>query len=394
MPGHRRQVRSAPTLRTPPHPAGPCEHRSTVHRFPLALKALVALGILALVAATTAYQALDKDLTLIVDGEKREVSSFARTVGSVLAAEDITPGEHDIVAPAPSSQVHDGDTLVVRHGRLLTLSVDGAPREVWTTALTVDEALNQLGMRDRGDYVSASRSRAIGRDGLNLEVRTPKAVTIAVDNQQLPLTTTAVNVRDALAEAKVTLRPADTVAPALDSAPVQGLAITVNRVEVKAGTEQQEIPFATKRQEDAALPAGTRKVTQSGVPGVKEVTVEDTWTNGALTNRIVLGETVLRQPVAAITLVGTKARPVSGAGGSAGGLNWAALARCESGGNPRAVSANGRYHGLYQFSVATWAGVGGSGSPSQASPAEQTQRAQALYNKAGRGQWPTCGRLL
>ena len=58
------------------------------------------------------------------------------------------------------------------------------------------------------------------------------------------------------------------------------------------------------------------------------------------------------------------------------------------------MSPNGRYHGLYQFSVATWAGVGGSGLPSQASPAEQTQRAQALYNKAGRGQWPTCGRYL
>ena len=368
-----------------------------MRRFSLAYKALIVLGIVALVGATTGFMALNKDLTVIVDGETREVNSFAKTVGSALAAEDITTGEHDIVSPAPSSPVQDGDTLVVRHGRLLELAIDGAQREVWTTALTVDEALKQLGLRDQGAYVSASRSRGIGRDGLELQVRTPKAITIAVDNQQLPLTTTAVNVRDALAEAKVTLRPADTVAPALDSAPGQGLAITVNRVEVKTGTEQQEIPFATERQEDAALPAGTRKVTQSGVPGVKEVTVEDTWTNGALTNRVVLGETVLRQPVAAITRVGTKARPagaVSGAGGSAGGLNWAALASCESGGNPRAVSPNGRYHGLYQFSVATWGAVGGSGLPSQASPAEQTQRAQALYNKAGRGQWPHCGRLL
>ena len=60
-----------------------------MHRFPLALKALVTLGIVALVGATTAFMALDKDLTLIVDGETREVSSFAKTVGSALAAEDI-----------------------------------------------------------------------------------------------------------------------------------------------------------------------------------------------------------------------------------------------------------------------------------------------------------------
>jgi resuscitation-promoting factor RpfB len=365
-----------------------------VRRFPLALKALVALGILALVGGTITYQALDKELTLIVDGETREVSTFARTVGSVLAAEDITTGEHDIVSPAIGRPVQDGDTLVVRHSRLLRLNIDGAPREVWTTAVTVDEALNQLGLRDDRAYVSASRSRLIGRDGLDLQVRSPKTVTIAADGQQIPFTTTAVNVRDALAEAKVPLGPLDTVTPALDAPPTEGLAVSVTRIEVKTGTEQQQIPFATERRQDASLPAGTRKVAQSGVPGVKDVRLEDTYTNGALTNRAVLGEKVLRTPVAQITLVGTKARPVSGAGGSASGLNWPALARCESGGNPGAVSANGRYHGLYQFSVQTWAAVGGSGLPSQASSAEQTQRAQALYNKAGRGQWPHCGRYL
>ncbi len=76
------------------------------------------------------------------------------------------------------------------------------------------------------------------------------------------------------------------------------------------------------------------------------------------------------------------------------GLNWAALAQCESGGNPRAVSSSGRYHGLYQFSVATWQSVGGSGLPSEASPDEQTYRAQLLLERSGVGQWPTCGPRL
>src|SRR5688500_4148384 len=43
-----------------------------------------------------------------------------------------------------------------------------------------------------------------------------------------------------------------------------------------------------------------------------------------------------------------------------------AIALCESGGDPTAVSADGMYHGKYQFSVATWAAMGGSGLPSQA----------------------------
>lgn len=68
-----------------------------------------------------------------------------------------------------------------------------------------------------------------------------------------------------------------------------------------------------------------------------------------------------------------------------------AIASCESGGNPRAVSSNGMYRGKYQFSTATWAGVGGTGDPAAASEAEQDKRAAMLYARSGPGQWPVCG---
>ncbi len=68
-----------------------------------------------------------------------------------------------------------------------------------------------------------------------------------------------------------------------------------------------------------------------------------------------------------------------------------AIAACESGGDPTAVSADGTYHGKYQFSVETWAAMGGSGLPSQAPEAEQDMRAAMLYAQSGPGQWPVCG---
>ena len=48
-------------------------------------------------------------------------------------------------------------------------------------------------------------------------------------------------------------------------------------------------------------------------------------------------------------------------------LNWKALARCEAGGNPRAANPAG-YYGLYQFTVATWRGVGGPRLPEPRQP--------------------------
>jgi hypothetical protein len=68
-----------------------------------------------------------------------------------------------------------------------------------------------------------------------------------------------------------------------------------------------------------------------------------------------------------------------------------AIASCESGGDPAIVSSSGLYHGKYQFSVETWAAVGGSGLPSQAPELEQDYRAALLYVRSGPGQWPVCG---
>ena len=83
-----------------------------------------------------------------------------------------------------------------------------------------------------------------------------------------------------------------------------------------------------------------------------------------------------------------KAAPVRSGGGS--GLE--AIAACESGGNPRAVSPNGQYRGLLQFDRQTWASVGGTGDPAAASPEEQYRRGAILQQQRGNQPWPVCGR--
>jgi hypothetical protein len=69
-----------------------------------------------------------------------------------------------------------------------------------------------------------------------------------------------------------------------------------------------------------------------------------------------------------------------------------AIAQCESGGDPTAIGGGGLYRGKYQFSIATWQAVGGSGDPAAAPEAEQDRRAILLYDASGPGQWPVCGR--
>lgn len=65
------------------------------------------------------------------------------------------------------------------------------------------------------------------------------------------------------------------------------------------------------------------------------------------------------------------------------------IADCES--NGYADRRNPTYRGRYQFDRSTWASVGGSGDPADASPAEQDERARSLYARDGASPWPRCG---
>jgi hypothetical protein len=84
--------------------------------------------------------------------------------------------------------------------------------------------------------------------------------------------------------------------------------------------------------------------------------------------------------------------PPTPAGGAPTAV-WARLRQCESGGNYATDTGNG-YYGAYQFSEATWLGIGETGFPNQAPPAIQDAAAQRLQARSGWGQWPACSRQL
>jgi peptidoglycan hydrolase-like protein with peptidoglycan-binding domain len=68
----------------------------------------------------------------------------------------------------------------------------------------------------------------------------------------------------------------------------------------------------------------------------------------------------------------------------------AAIAQCESGGDPTAVSPSGQYRGKYQFSRETWEHLGGTGDPAAAPEAEQDRMAALLMEEQGPSAWPNC----
>ena len=351
---------------------------------------LFAVVLLGLVGGCVAYFAAAKSVTLDVDGTARHVRTYADTVAEVLDEQGLKPAAHDVVLPATGARIDDGATVVLNRARPLKLTVDGVQSTVYVTALSVDEALDQLGYRADNLVLSASRSERLPLDGMALSITTPKQITLIVDGTQRVVTTTAGTTADLLAELHITLSQTDRTSLYPTQALLDKMRLQVFRVQISQVTETVAVPPKRVETPDPNLPQGTQKVTQQGVPGEQVNTYRVTTTDGVVTAKEPLNSTVTKQPVELHVTVGTKPNPVPAV--SADGLNWAALAKCESGGNPRAVNPAG-YYGLYQFSLGTWRSVGGSGNPIDASPAEQTARAQALYARSGAGPWG-CGRHL
>jgi uncharacterized protein YabE (DUF348 family) len=355
---------------------------------------LVAIVVTAVVGTTVAYAAMTKSVTVSLDGEAHQVSALGGTVGDVLEAEGVEVGAHDQVAPALDQEVSDGTKISVRFGRPLELTVDGDTETYWVTATDVDSALRQIGRAYDGAALSVSRGADIDRGGLELEVATPKQISVKIGaGKAVKKTVAALDVRHLLDQLGVDVDKDDQVKPRLGADLDHGTKVVVTRIKtVTKRVKREVVDFRTIERADDSLDEGTTAIARTGETGLRDVTYRITFRNGEMTVRKVLRQRWFERPVAAIVEVGT--REVVTANFAGGSTVWDRLAQCESGGNWATNTGNGYYGGL-QFSLGTWQAYGGSGLPSQASRETQIAIATKVRDASGGyGAWPACAASL
>lgn len=397
-----------------------------------AIRRITQAGVVgALALGVSGVVVMDKSVALSVDGETSTVHSFGGTVADVLDKQGIELGAHDVVTPSAETPVDDGQTIVVRYGRKLTLTVDGKEREYWTTATNVGDALKELGIRNSGDAVlSASRSKAIGRDGLDIEMSTPKDIKLVVGGKRTTATVTARTVQEALREAEVRFDSDDRIKPGAKTVVKDGMTIRVDEMDARSTQRTEAVPFRTIVKKDASLTVGTTKVEREGVAGERRSTYRDTVKNGKVVSSDRTSSKITRQPVHKVVVEGTKAKPAPKPAptstpksstpkssssssssstpkststptseptksSSSSGLDtsraamWDRIAQCESTGNWSINTGNGYYGGL-QFDSRTWLGSGGGDFAPRADLAtreEQITVANRVYAQRGLQPW-------
>ena len=359
------------------------------------LASLAGVVVLAVVGTTVGYATMTREVTLSLDGEDQQVTALGGTVREILDAEGVEVTDRDIVAPALDEAVEDGDRINVKFARPLELSVDGETTTHWVTEDQVAAALGEIGTSFGQAKLSTSRGAEIDRGGMELEVVTPKRLTLAVAGKKPVRRTMAVlTVEEALERMGVEVDGNDRAKPAVETVLDDGDRVVYTDVRVtRERVKREALDFGTVEQETDEMTEGETEVVREGRAGVRDVTYKLTYVNGELEVRKVVRARVLREPVDELVEVGTAPAPAA-ADFSGGSTVWDALAQCESGGNWAINTGNGYYGGL-QFSLPTWQAYGGTGLPSENSREAQIAVAERLRDATGGyGSWPSCSAKL
>ena len=351
-----------------------------------------AMALLVAGTAATAIGTSYRHVTVEVDGVTHDVSGFFTTAGDALSTAGVSVGAHDLVAPASEQSVANGDTVVVRTATEYNVTVDGNQTTAWSTASSIHGVLAALPSSASSMAADRSYTRAempVAGAGETIHVIADGTTTDVVASSDEGATAI-------LEKAGISAGPIDRV-----TLEHNGGEATLRVARVVRGnvTSTNEIPYETEEREDAEAEEGTEKTVQEGAAGSEVTETYQETVDGNVTVSAVLS-TTRTEPTKRIVSKGTKAKKTEDAASKSSSSAasapaavsgddaaiWAAIAQCESGGNPSINTGNG-YYGMYQFSLPTWRSVGGSGLPSDASAEEQTMRARMLQQRSGWGQW-------
>ncbi|MHB2253332.1 transglycosylase family protein [Corynebacterium aurimucosum] len=335
-----------------------------------------------------------KDITLDVNGETTQLATFAGDVNAALEAAGVNVEGEDVVYPALSEQVADGDSITVRTAKPVAVTIDGVEKQLSSTDLTVSDLLGGLDGIAPGAAIT-SGSKTVEEDetvteGMNLEVVSPKIVKLTDGGSVSYASVAAKTVGDVLEARGITVGKDDRVSPALDTPVKAGTAITVDRVEISEEEKTEDFDAPANYVDDPELEEGTEEVREEGTTGSRAVTRKIVKVNGKEESNEIIKEDVRREAVAAVIARGTK--PKSTAPAVADGSVWDSIAQCEATGNWAINTGNGFSGGL-QFTPSTWAAFGGTEyAPEawQASREQQIAVAEKVQAAQGWGAWPAC----
>ena len=194
-----------------------------------------------------------------------------------------------------SQTVFAQNTYVISDGGKILVHTSSAT----DPALVLTEAGLALGADDT--YT------ALTENGIS-EITVQRSHTVTVDNcgEIIQVTAPSETVEDLLHRLSVDLTGGVTISVPLEMEIYNGLTVTLCRSLRQTQTYTVSIPFETIYCYDSSIPQGMEEVVNEGKPGQLLCTANVLYVDGQETDRTVIEETVITQPVNRLVAIGTK----------------------------------------------------------------------------------------
>ena len=271
------------------------------------------LALLLLGGAAAALLVVSSSVEVQIDGEVLATRTFAADVATALNGMGVEVGDADLVEPAPDVAVEDGLRIVVIRARSVEIDVDGQPTLMVVAVVnTVADVLREAGLDDL--LVGAARidpaPDAVIADGGRIFINVPDVVTLVVDGDVQQVETYPDTVGDVLEEAGVVLGDRDLVDPPADHVLDGPTEITVERVDLVEEIVEVAVEHGEQRRDTDELIQGGTRVQTAGQDGLRRETYEVTRVDGEVTDRELVAQEIVREPIDQVVLVGVAPSPV------------------------------------------------------------------------------------
>lgn len=358
--------------------------------------ALIVLGIGVLGFSVTSAESSNAPvagehvITLHDDGIEKGFYTKAKTLKAALVGAGIRLDPHDRTEPSLDAPLVAASYEVnVYRARPVLIRDGAAETRVISSYRTPEQIAEHAGMTLQDeDEIRLAPSRDVVADGAS-EVMTITRATpfhFVFYGKASEAYTQEKTVGAMLKSKNIRLASTDTVEPAESTPITAGMTIKLWRNGIQTVTVEEDVPFTTRKVQDANQEVGYKQVQTPGQNGKKSVTYEINMQNGVEVSRKAVNTNVTRQPVEQVEVVGSKfSNTFSGSFAEA----LARLRSCE--GSYTSNTGNG-YYGAYQYDIQTWGNYQGYPNAAVAPPAVQDQKVWETYQRRGWQPWPSCSR--
>jgi uncharacterized protein YabE (DUF348 family) len=271
------------------------------------LMAVMSFVVLFSVFGFISYGMAQTPVTVVLDGEKQEISAHADTVKELLADLDVDVKQHDVVKPGKNKELTAEMKIVWDPADKVKLVRDGETETLWTTAETVKELAKKQNITvGKHDEIEPGLDEPI-QNNLKVTYKAGYQVKLNIAGKDKKVWTTAsTTVADLLKQQEVKLDDNDRVKPAKDTIVDKETAINVTRVKKVTDVVEESVDYAVVTKKDASLAKGKEKVLKSGSEGQVAKYYEVILENGKEVSRKLVKTETKEDSKDRVVAVGTK----------------------------------------------------------------------------------------